>query len=115
MGLTYQDKFIFILYQYLRTFSDSLQQFANDITSTVNVNKILPMMVQKSLITLNEYEYLSNPLYIMSDKQQKLSGIILGLPEDCVEKFLHCLLETSDYEPHKQLYDKLHTFIHTTE
>ena len=82
----------------------------------VNVNEILPKMTELKLITSDQQQDLINPMHTTATKQQKLCSIILGLPEDCVNKFLHCLLETSyDYEPHKQLYDKLYEFIHPTE
>ena len=93
---------------------DSLQEFANEITNTVSVDVILPMMVQQGLVTLDQQQYLSNPYHTMSMKQQRLCSIVLGLPEDCVHQFLHCLLETSYYEPHNQLYVKLYKLIHAT-
>ena len=88
---------------------DSLQAFSNDIANTVDVNEILPMMMQQHLVTSDQQQDLINPLHTTAVKQQKLSNIILGLPEDCVNQFLHCLLKTNYYEPHKQLYDKLYT------
>ena len=86
---------------------DSLQLFANDI-NTVDVDAILPMMIEEKLVTLDQQQYLINPLHTPAAKQQKLCSIILGLPDSCVDRFLHCLQKTScNYEPHKQLYDKL--------
>ena len=87
---------------------DSLQPFAPDITATINVDLILPMMIQQNLITPNQQQDLSNPYHTTVVKQQKMCSIILGLPQSYVNRFLHCLQETSYYEPHKQLYDKLH-------
>ena len=82
----------------------------------VNVNEILPKMTEQKLITSDQQQDLINPMHTTATKQQKLCSIILGLPQDCVNQFLQCLLETSyDYEPHKQLYDKLYEFIHPTE
>ena len=73
-------------------------------------------MMQKGLLTADEYEYLIDSHHPMGERRQKLSSIILGLPEDCVDKFLYCLQETGDrgYEPHRKLHDKLYEFIHTT-
>lgn len=86
---------------------DSLQLFANDI-NTVDVDAILPMMIEQQLVTLDQHQDLINPLHTPAAKQQKLCSIILGLPDSCVNRFLHCLQTTScDYEPHRQLYDKL--------
>ena len=97
------------------TFLDSLQPFADNIAGSVNVDVILPMMIQQGLVTSDQQQDLINPLLSMAAKQQKLCGIILGLPEGCVYKFLHCLLETNNYEPHNQLYDELCKHIHITE
>ena len=74
---------------------------------------ILPLMVQKGLVTPDQQQYLSSPYHTTSEKQQKLCCIVLELPESCVDKFINCLSETSNYEPHKQLHDKLYQFSHT--
>ena len=91
---------------------DSLQPFASKITSTVNVGFILLPMIQEGLLTPHQQQYLSSVCHTASEKQQKLCSIVLELPESCVDKFINCLSETSDYEPHKQLYDELHKFRH---
>ena len=88
-------------------FLDSLQSFADDITNTVNVDVILPLMIQEGLVSVGEQQDLSSVFHSMAVKQQKLCSIILALPEGCVNKFLRCLFETKHYEPHKLLYDKL--------
>ena len=88
---------------------DSLQPFASKIT-TVDVNTILPFMVQESIVSPDQQQYLSSPNHTTCEKQQKLCSIVLELPESCVDKFINCLSETSNYEPHKQLYDELHEF-----
>ena len=74
---------------------------------------ILPMMVQEGLVTPDQQQYLSIPYHTPGMKQQKLCSIVIELPESCVDKFINCLSETSNYEPHKQLYDKLYEFRHT--
>ena len=94
---------------------DSLQSFVNDITGTVNVDVILAMMVQENLLTLNQAQDLGNLYHTPVTKQQRLCSIITGLPEDCVDRFIHCLHETSDYEPHRTLHDKLYEFRQGTE
>ena len=88
--------------------SDSLHLFANDITNTVDVDVILPMMIQEDLVTLNQQQYLINPSRTPAEKQQKLCSIVIELPESCVEKFINILSETSNYKPHKILYKKLY-------
>ena len=68
---------------------------------------ILPMMVQEGLVTPDQQQYLNNQYHTTCEKQQKLYSIVIELPEDCVDKFKKCLLETSSYDPHKLLHDKL--------
>ena len=97
------------------TFLDSLQPFTDNIAGSVNVDVILLMMMQQGLVTPEQQQDLINPLHSMVAKQQKLCGIILGLPEGCVNKFLHCLLKTCHYEPHNQLCDELYKHTHITE
>ena len=97
------------------TFLDSLQPFTDKIAGSVNVDVILPMMIQEGLVTVVQQQDLINPLHSAAAKQQKLCSIILGLPEGCVKKFLHCLLKTNNYEPHRQLYDELYKHIQVTE
>lgn len=94
--------------------SDSLHPFSEDIINTVDVDEIVPVMLQKGLVTLDHYQDLSSKYCPMGEKQRRLIGIILRLPEDCVDMFLYCLQKTSNYEPHKQLYQKLYTHYHTT-
>ena len=65
-------------------------------------------MVQEGLVTPNQFQYLNSSYHTTSEKQQKLCSIVIKLPEDCVDKFVQCLHETSDFKPHKQLYDKLY-------
>ena len=89
---------------------DSLQPFASKITNTVDVDLILPMMVQEGLVTPAQQQFLSSPLHTRDEKQQKLYSIVLELPEDCVDQFINCLSETSQYEPHKKLHDELYEF-----
>jgi len=86
----------------------------NEITNTVSVDVIIPIMVQQGSVTHDQQQYLSHPYYTMDMKQQKLCSIVLALPESYVHQFLCCLLETSYYEPHKQLHVKLYTLIPKT-
>ena len=86
---------------------DSLQPFANDIANTVDVDHILPMMVQEGLVTPDQQQFLSSPFDTSIKKQKELSNIVTRLPEDSVDKFKNCLLKTISYDPHKLLYDKL--------
>ena len=86
---------------------DSLECFSTDISGSVDVITILPNLVSHGLLTPKQRDYLTNPLHSSAEKQQELCGILLRLNERSVKKFLQCLSETSDYDPHKQLLSKL--------
>ena len=79
----------------------------NDICTSINVDRILPSLVSNGLVTLHDQQCLSNPVYTDVQKQHKLAFLIVSLKEDCVKKFLQCLSETRDYEPHNTLFEKL--------
>ena len=89
--------------------TDCLQPFATVIANTLDVDHILLQMVQKGLLTLDQQQDLSNPLHTPINKRQKLCSIILSLDNSCVEDFLQCLSETSDYAPHKELLQNIRT------
>ena len=67
---------------------DSLQPFANDIANTVDVDHILPMMVQEGLVTPNQQPFLSSPFDTTIKRQKELFNIVTRLPEDSVDKFI---------------------------
>ena len=69
---------------------------------------ILPNLISYGLLTPKQLADLTHPQHTTFEKQQILRGIILQLNEKCVKKFLQCLSETSSYDPHKQLLDKIH-------
>ena len=64
-------------------------------------------MVKNGLLSSSQHQYLLNPYHTITEKQNKLTCIAVTLSEDCVEKFLQCLEETSDYEPHETLLKKI--------
>ena len=68
---------------------------------------ILPYLVSYGLLTPAQQEYLTQSVYTPSDKKQKLCNILLRLDENNVKKFLQCLSETSNYDPHKELLEKI--------
>ena len=68
---------------------------------------ILPNLISHGLLSPDQQERLNHPLLTPTKKQQELCGILLRLNEDRVEKFLQCLSETSSYDPHKQLLNKI--------
>lgn len=87
--------------------TDCLQPFVTDIASTLDVDTIVLPMVKYGLLTQGQQDYLSNPVHTSTTKKNKLCSIILALDDNCVKKFLQCLSETSDYDPHKQLLHKI--------
>ena len=88
-------------------FLDSLECFAADISDNVDMATILPNLISHGLLTPEQQECLNHPMLTPTKKQQELCGILLRLNEDRVKKFLQCLSETSSYDPHKQLLNKI--------
>ena len=86
---------------------DSLKPFTTDICGAIDVNTILPFMVKNGLLSSSQHQYFLNPYHTTYDKQNKLTCIAVTLNEDCVERFLQCLQETSEYEPHETLLKKI--------
>ena len=86
---------------------DSLECFSTAITESVDLGTILPNLISHGLLTPNQREHLTHPLRTSAETKQELCGILLSLDERCVKKFLQCLSETSDYNPHKQLLNKI--------
>ena len=64
-------------------------------------------MMNYGLLTREQQEYLCNPAHTPCAKGRKLCTIILSFNESCVKKFIQCLAETSDYEPHRELLQKI--------
>ena len=86
---------------------DSLEPFAQGICSSVDVQTIVPWMITHGLVTSHDKAYFYNPYHNSVEKQHKLMCLVLSLNEDCVEKFLECLSQTSDYAPHGTLLEKI--------
>ena len=86
---------------------DCLQPFATDIAALLDVDTILVWMIKYGLLTPDQQDYLSNLVYTPTNKKRKLCSIILSLNSSCVKNFLKCLSETSNYDPHKQLLQKI--------
>ena len=68
---------------------------------------ILPHLISCGLLTIEQREYLTHGAYTLSDKQQKLLNILLSLDENGIKRFLQCLSNTSDFEPHKRLLENI--------
>lgn len=88
-------------------FPDSLQSFSKDIIGSVDVATILPSLMSCGLVTTDEVGYFNDQHVLSPDKQRKLGSIIVTLSEDYVEKFMCCLEETRDYDPHNTLLKKI--------
>ena len=86
---------------------DSLECFATDISESVDVGTILPNLISHGLLTPEQRDCITHPLHTPAKKQEELSRILLNMNERCVKKFLQSLSETSDYDPHKQLLNKI--------
>jgi len=95
-------------------FLDSLKPFAKDICCSVDIETILPFLISYGLITPSDqgYFYSLAPTYV--EKLQKLTCLIVSLNEECVEKFLECLSETSYYAPHSSLFEKISSGMYTS-
>ena len=87
--------------------TDCLRPFVTDIANTLDVDTIVLPMVKYGLLTQGQEDYLSNAVHTSTAKRKKLCSIILSLGDSCVKKFLWCLSETSDYDPHNQLLHKI--------
>ena len=87
--------------------TDYLQSYSTDIATTLDVNTIQMHMMNYGLLTREEQDYFSNSPDTPCAKGRRLCTIILSFNESCVDKFLRCLAETSDYEPHRQLLQKI--------
>ena len=84
--------------------TDSLQKFSRDIIQRVNPTAILPNLIAKGLVTDAQQDILSNSTQTLSDlKQYLLCNVLLKFPEGSVDKFIECLRETSNYDPHDEL------------
>ena len=95
---------MYLLYLHL----DSLESFAQDICSLVDVQTILPWLTKHGLVTRFDLEYFTSSYYTSVEKQHRLMCLAISLNEKCVEKFLECLSQTSNLAPHGELLEKIH-------
>ena len=82
---------------------DSLEPFAYDICSSVDISTILPFLIKHGLISCHDNDYFMSPAHTSVEKQCKLTTLIASLNEDCADKFIDCLSQTSDFAPHDAL------------
>ena len=84
--------------------TDSLQRFSVQITQRVEPSLILPHLLGKGLVTAVQVENLSDKNQISSAKKEYLlCNVLIRLSEKNVNKFVECLKETSNYDPHNEL------------
>jgi len=69
----------------------------------IDVDTILLSLISHRLLSHSQIDYFNNPYAPQIEKQRKLAFILATLSEDCVEKVLKCLENTSDYGPHESL------------
>ena len=86
---------------------DSLEPFAYDISCSVNVGEILPVLISHGLLTRSDHDYFTSKVHTHAEKLERLTCLVVSLNEDCVEKFLDCLSKTADYAPHDSLLKKI--------
>ena len=91
---------------------DSLEPFAQDICSSVDIQTILPSLIAHGLVTRFDQEYFMSPQHTSSEKQLRLMCLVISLNEKCVEKFLQCLSQTvGECCLHGELLKKIYTGI----
>ena len=109
-SLTVRHNKLLILLQCLHL--DSLEPFAQDIPSSVDIEIILPSLIAHGLVTRLDQEYFMSPFHTSVEKQLKLMCLVISLNEECVEKFLECLSQTVGEHPlHGELLEKIHNGI----
>jgi len=64
-------------------------------------------MLAHGLLTQGQWEYCLNPHVMTTEKQRKLAYTIVTYSEECAQKFIQCLKNTSDYAPHDDLLKKI--------
>ena len=87
---------------------DVLQSMKSDITSTIQLTYLLPILRQKRLVTEAEFQQLSSEgRESDSEKNGKLIKIITGKGEDAYDLFVEALQEEQEHLGHSSLANKL--------
>ena len=87
---------------------DILQSMKSDITSTIQLTYLLPILRQKRLVTEAEFQQLSSKgRESDSEKNGKLIRIITGKGEDAYDLFVEALQEEQEHLCHSSLANKL--------
>ena len=73
----------------------------------VNVNDLLPYLLQHQLLNRNEEEHLEQVVHTSVEKTQMLLGYLKRKGADGLQKFLCCLKLAHEHVGHKELADKL--------
>lgn len=73
----------------------------------INIVAIFPFLIEKDLITLDEREYLLNPIHLDGDKINKLMAWLPKKGPDALNRFILCLDDSSDGTSHDVLAKKI--------
>ena len=94
---------IFCLY-HLIGYLDSI---APEFVALVNVNELLPYLLQHQLLNRNEKEHLVQLIHTSMEKAQMLLDYLQRKRADSLQKFLCCLNLAREHIGHKEVADKL--------
>ena len=84
-----------------------LDSIAPEFVALVNVNDLLPYLLQHQLLNRNEEEHLVQFIHTSIEKAQMLLGYLKRKGADSLQKFLCCLNLAHEHTGHKEVADKL--------
>ena len=84
-----------------------LDSIAPEFVVLVNVNDLLPYLLQHQLLNRNEEEHLGQFIHTSMEKAQMLLAYLKRKGADSLQKFLCCLKLTCEHTGHKEVADKL--------
>ena len=85
-----------------------------DLKTLVNLEALLPYLVQHQLVTVDEESYLSNMLYSSSTRAQMLLRYLKHKGDGSLQLFLCSLNSEREHTGHKKLADKLKRHMQAT-
>ena len=84
-----------------------LNSIAPDLKTLVDVEALLPYLLQHQLVTVDEEFYLRNVLYSSSTRAQMLLGYLKHKGDGSLQLFLCSLNLAHEHKGHRELADKL--------
>lgn len=89
--------------------SDPLYQHASDFMQLVDRNTLAPVLLQNTLLSPSDMEFLQLQTIIESDKVNFIHVKLLRLGKEGFEKFMDCLKDphAMQHTGHEELYKKL--------